>query len=120
MKQTEYLELEKPESGDAVDVSVLDSNFDKIDSNAKTTNIRLDTLYRTLPVYYLEADSAENPTNGTPAACAGVMLEIGTDEDADVGLRLFAGTSGVICMSAKRDENTWHDWSKIAEPDSRG
>lgn len=116
MNQTGYLNLEKPDSGDAVDVTVINANADKIDHFARITSIGIAALNDTYPNQLLLATDAQNPTYGTPAACDGILVRAECGENVDIGLRIFAGESGAIYMSARRNENEWYDWAEIVKP----
>lgn len=91
----------------------------QIDAKFSLVNTVISSIQNSLKVYLIESNDEDNPTYDTPTACKGIMLELATGEDTDVGFRLFAGTSGEIYMSARHGENAWHDWSEVVKlPDS--
>lgn len=85
----------------------------QIDAKIALLNTAISTIQNSLQVYLLESDNEDNPTYDTPTACPGIVLELATGEDVDVGFRLFAGTSGEVFASAKQSENTWHSWTEL-------
>ena len=85
----------------------------QIDAKITLLNTIITTIQNSLQVYLLESDNEDNPTSDTPTACPGIVLELATGEDVDVGFRLFAGTSGEGFASAKQSENTWHSWTEL-------
>lgn len=102
MTVTDYLGLKKPNDTDAIDISVLNENTDKIDAFAASC----------IAVSVCQADSDDNPTKGTASECAGIMLTATHKDYADIGIRIFAGTSGQIFMQAK-DSVGWLVWNQV-------
>lgn len=102
MTTTSFLGLKKPNDNEAIDVSVLNENADKIDAFAASC----------IAVSVCSADSDDNPTKGTASECAGIMLTATHKDYADIGIRIFAGTSGQIFMQAK-DSVGWLVWNEV-------
>ena len=101
MTTTSFLGLKKPGDNDAINISDLNYNADKLDAFAAAQ----------IAVSVLAADAEDNPTSG---ACAGIMLTATSSSNADVGLRIFAGTNGDIYAAAK-DSNGWLVWNAVVE-----
>lgn len=83
------------------------------------TNAQVDALIAAavsgigVAVSVIAANDEDNPTYDTPTASPGILLAVTSSENANVGLRICANTSGEIFAAAKQDENTWHSWAEL-------
>ena len=104
MTTTAFLGLKKPTDSEAIDVSVLNENADKIDAFAAGQ----------ISVSLMGANDESNPTYDTPTACTGILLTAVIASNTDAGLRIFSGTSGQIFMQA-RNSGGWLAWTQIVD-----
>ena len=101
MTTTSFLGLKKPADSDAIDISAINYNADIIDAFAAGQVV----------VSLCAATSDDNPTKSTASECAGIMLTA-TVANSNVGIRIFAGTSGQIFMQSK-DSVGWLVWNEV-------